>query len=201
VFLATDGLPTCAAGCPRAGGRMRFTGTIITDRLVLRQFSEDDAQAMFDNWASDPQVTRFLTWEPHADVSETRRIIRGWIRQYSMGSMDWCITMKGDGMPIGSITAVQEHPSEGWCELGLCLMAEKWGRGYMTEACRAVIEYIFENTRYMNIQARYDLENEASGKMLERSGMYPVGVLRKRDKYGEERTYQMMAVSRPEYYR
>ncbi|QHK17231.1 GNAT family N-acetyltransferase [Methanomassiliicoccaceae archaeon DOK] len=46
-----------------------------TDRLELRRFEESDAEACFRNWMSDPEVTRFATWEPHRDVMQTRRII------------------------------------------------------------------------------------------------------------------------------
>lgn len=46
---------------------MRHAGTqeIETERLVLRRLTPEDAEMMYQNWANDPQVTKFLRWEPH----------------------------------------------------------------------------------------------------------------------------------------
>ena len=61
---------------------MKNSGTVRleTERLVLRPFAAEDADAMYRNWASDSQVTKFLFWEPHKDVDETRGILEGWIQ-------------------------------------------------------------------------------------------------------------------------
>ena len=57
---------------------MKHCGTqrIETERLLLRRFSIDDADAMFRNWASDPEVTRFLTWPAHSSVEVSRAVCR-----------------------------------------------------------------------------------------------------------------------------
>ena len=58
---------------------MKNSGTVRmeTKRLVLRPYVIEDADAMFRNWANDPQVTKYLTWEPHKDVEETKQILEG----------------------------------------------------------------------------------------------------------------------------
>ncbi|MDR3282815.1 MAG: GNAT family N-acetyltransferase [Candidatus Methanoplasma sp.] len=175
------------------------TRTIRTERLVLRQFSEEDAPVAYDNWMSDPDVTEFLTWSPHRSSYESCRIVRSWIRSYPQGSMDWCITVLPGPEPVGSITAVQDHPDEGYCELGFCIAKKHWNKGLMTEALRAVAEYIFVNTDYMWIQTRYDKENEASGRCQEKAGFKSVGeVLLPNPKDADAmRTYVMMRVDRP----
>lgn len=55
---------------------MQNTGTILleTNRLILRRFRIEDAEPMFKNWASDLDVTEFLTWKPHANVEETKAV-------------------------------------------------------------------------------------------------------------------------------
>ena len=58
------------------------TKTIETDRLILRQFRLEDAEYMFKNWASDPEVSKFLTWPPHKDVELTRTLLETWIEKY-----------------------------------------------------------------------------------------------------------------------
>lgn len=54
------------------------TQTIITQRLTLRRFQVDDAQAMFDTWANDERVTRFLTWVPHESPELTKKLLESW---------------------------------------------------------------------------------------------------------------------------
>ena len=56
---------------------MQHVGTqqLITERLVLRRFSVQDAPAMYTNWASDPQVAKFMTWPPHTSPDDTRQIL------------------------------------------------------------------------------------------------------------------------------
>lgn len=117
------------------------TRRLRTERLELRRFEEDDAEACFKSWMSDPEVTHFATWSPHRDVLQTRRIIGSWVRQYEAGSMDWCITLRSTGEPIGSITAVRDHPDQRYCEIGYCLAQRYWDNGYMTEAVTAVSRY------------------------------------------------------------
>ena len=64
---------------------MRHTGTqtIATERLTLRRFTIEDAENMYYNWASDPEVTKYLTWQPHKSVEETTEILQQWEEDYS----------------------------------------------------------------------------------------------------------------------
>ena len=58
------------------------TQTIVTDRLILRRAVMEDAEPMFRNWASDPEVTKYLTWPPHESVAVTQKILEGWVSEY-----------------------------------------------------------------------------------------------------------------------
>ena len=58
------------------------TQTIETERLVLRRFTLDDADAMYRNWASDSEVTKFLTWPAHGSQEHSREILQSWIPLY-----------------------------------------------------------------------------------------------------------------------
>lgn len=71
------------------------TKTLETDRLILRQFKLEDAESMFNNWASDPEVTRFLTWQVHSDVNATRELLKDWISRYTdLSYYNWIIELK-----------------------------------------------------------------------------------------------------------
>ena len=79
---------------------MNHCGTLRleTKRLILRRLTESDADAIFRNWASDPEVTRFLTWPTHKDVHITRYVLGTWLPLY--GKQDyyhWAITLKENG--------------------------------------------------------------------------------------------------------
>lgn len=174
------------------------TFPIQTTHLYLRQFVISDVQRAYDNWMSDDDVTEFLTWEAHRSREETEKKIGEWIYAYDYGMMDWCITLRRDHDPIGSITAVQDFPEERYCELGYCIAKDQWGKGYMTEALKAVTRYIFRNTNYLWIQARCDSENFGSHRCLEKSNYRLAADLEipSPKRGGEIRTYHMMRIDR-----
>ena len=58
------------------------TPAIETPRLILRQAVREDAEAMFRNWASDPEVTKYLTWPPHVTIDVTRNVLASWMEEY-----------------------------------------------------------------------------------------------------------------------
>ena len=88
---------------------MYLNGTQIleTPRLTLRPFRVEDAEDMFNNWASDPEVTRFLTWPAHKSVDITRMLLEDWTTRYEDKSyFQWAIVLKESESVIGSIAVV-----------------------------------------------------------------------------------------------
>ena len=76
---------------------MNHCGTrqLDTERLVLRRFVTEDAEAMFRNWASDPEVTKYLTWPAHANVDVNRAVLKDWTAAYaSQNDYQWAIVLK-----------------------------------------------------------------------------------------------------------
>ena len=55
--------------------------TIETERLILRRACMEDAELMFANWASDPEVTKFLTWPTHETVEISQWVVESWVRE------------------------------------------------------------------------------------------------------------------------
>lgn len=173
------------------------THHLITERLEMRMFRESDALQAYRNWMSDPEVAHFTSWEAHRSPEESLRVIRSWVAEYPLGSIDWCITLRGSDEPIGGITVVQHHPEKGYCEIGYVLSQRYWDRGYMTEALRAAVNFIFDHTDYEWIQARHDTENEASGRCLEKCNFRVLGMRDLPDpKTGKVRTYRFMGIAR-----
>ena len=63
---------------------MEYLGTkkLETKRLILRRFKIEDAEAMYNNWASNPNVSKYVMWETHKDVNETKELLEEWVRGY-----------------------------------------------------------------------------------------------------------------------
>ena len=155
------------------------TQTIETHRLVLRPFTIDDADDMFSNWASDPEVTRFLTWPPHSSADVTRMVLNSWVSRYGDGGyFQWAIEWKETGTVIGSIAVVKLEEAIESAEIGYCLGRKFWGRGIMPEALRAVMDYLFDTVGLNRITAGHDVNNPKSGRVMEKAGMRKEGVLR-----------------------
>ena len=122
----------------------RGTKVLETERLLLRPFRTEDAEAMFRNWASDPEVTRFLTWPPHASPELTRSLTAQWAEAAGDRRVyQWAIVSKAQGEPIGSLSVVRIDEGTESMELGYCIGKRWWGQGLMTEAVRTVVAYLF----------------------------------------------------------
>lgn len=159
---------------------MNHQGTKIMDtsRLRLRPFEMKDARPMFDNWASDPEVAKYVTWPAHSSVEVTRMLLGEWTAKYENPDYyNWAITTR-EGEPIGNISAVSGSEAIGSVEIGYCLSRAHWGGGIMTEALKAVIGYFVEEIGANRVEARYDVENPASGRVMVKAGMTYEGTLR-----------------------
>ncbi len=161
---------------------MNFSGTqkIETHRLVLRPFRMEDADDMYSNWASDPLVTRYLTWPAHQSADVTRAVLTDWTSRYGDGEyFNWAIECKENGQVIGSIAVVKLDASvTGAAEIGYCVGRAYWGQGIMPEALRAVMDYLFDTVGLSRVWAGHDVRNPNSGRVMEKAGMKFEGVLR-----------------------
>lgn len=161
------------------------TLTLETQRLILRPLRSEDAQAVFDNWASDPEVTKFLTWPTHQSVDVTQRVIDGWVARYCRPDFyQWGIVLKpeafdgSDGQPIGTISTVYGDDCIQMVEIGYCIGRKWWNKGITSEALRAVIAFLFEQVEVNRIEARHDPNNPHSGMVMAHCGMKFEGTLR-----------------------
>ena len=163
---------------------MRHLGTkmLHTCRLTLRPFVMEDAEAMFRNWASDPEVTKFLTWPTHSGVDISRMVLTDWIQEYEKENYyQWAIVPAGLNEPIGSISVVNYSDKIQKCEIGYCIGKSWWNKGYTSEALLAVMRFLFEDVGFRRIEARHDIQNPNSGKVMAKCGMRFEGTLRQSD--------------------
>lgn len=153
---------------------MKHLGTrrIETERLVLRRFTLDDADAMYRNWASDPEVTKFLMWPTHSSVEVTKEVLTDWVASYEKDDRyEWCITKKEDGEPIGSIGVVKVSDRIKMAEIGYCISRDCWHQGITSEAMKAVMTYLLEEVGVERIESRHDPKNPHSGAVMRKCGL------------------------------
>ena len=149
-----------------------------TKRLVLRPFCESDAEEMFQNWASDPTVTKYLTWTPHKSIDETRALLKVWEEESKRANVyHWAITMEGE--LIGDVALVSVNEENESAVTGYCLSRKHWGKGIMTEAYEKVLRYLFEEVGFSRIASSHAVENPASGRVMEKCGLLYEGTFRK----------------------
>lgn len=153
------------------------TQTLHTPRMTLDRFSPEDARAMYDGWASDPQVTRFLTWPPHTSPELTRQLLESWCAQYPKADYyNWAI--RAQGRLIGNISVVEVDERSERVALGYCLSATCWNHGYMTEAAQAVVDFLFREVNAHRVEITHAVKNPGSGAVARKCGLTLEGVRR-----------------------
>ena len=126
---------------------------------------------MFRNWASDPEVTKFLTWPPHENVEVTQNLLARWITEYEKDDYyHWMIVLKEIGEPIGSLLVTTVGRAQS-AHIGYCIGQKWWHKGIMREAVQAVIKYLFEEVGYHRVEAMHDPNNPNSGRVMRKCGM------------------------------
>ena len=82
---------------------------LLTDRLILRKLRKDDADAMFKNWTSDPEVAKYTTWLAHESVDTTKMLVDMWVEEYKNEKTErFVLTIRGNDEPIGMIDNQEE---------------------------------------------------------------------------------------------
>jgi ribosomal-protein-alanine N-acetyltransferase len=152
---------------------------IVTERLVLRKPRMDDASAVFEGWAKYPEVTRFLTWHPHANVEQTEALMKRSIDAWGGDTnFRYLLEIKNSANLAGMIELrLEKEPFK--ISFGYTGAYTQWGKGYMTEASRACIQWALQQPVVYRVYATVDIENIPSQRVLEKAGMQREGLLRK----------------------
>ena len=161
---------------------MRHLGTkvIETGRLVLRPFTLEDAPAMYENWASDDDVTKFLTWPTHGSQEISKMVLEDWISHYGEATFyQWAIVVKGEkDDPIGSISVVEMDDMVGKVQIGYCIGKNWWRQGITSEALKGVMDFLFDQVGAQRVEAKHDANNPNSGRVMKKCGMKYEGTIR-----------------------
>lgn len=174
--------------------------TLYTEHLILRRIAPTDLSDMFE-YASDPEVPRFLPWEPHESTDYTREYLTYLETRLAIGDFfDWAVVERESGKMIGTCGFTRFRYEDDCGEVGYVLNRSVWGKGYAPEALEAVLAFGFNTLMLERIEARFLPENLRSLRVMEKVGMTKEGYLRSAMRIkGEIRTVGICSILRGEY--
>lgn len=157
---------------------MRPPETFATARLTGRLPQVSDAAAIFAAYASDPVVTRFLSWKTYTEIPPLAEWLAGRVESWRTGEgqLTWLLSWRETGEIAGYIGIDLRGNN---VVLGYVLARKFWGRGLMAEAARFLVDWSLEQPVIYRVWAFCDVENPASARVMEKAGMTREGVLRR----------------------
>ncbi|TQM89745.1 GNAT family N-acetyltransferase [Roseinatronobacter monicus] len=155
----------------------RLPDEFETTRYHLRRVREDDAPVIFDSYATDVDVTRFLGWKPHRSIADTYEFLE-------LAAAEWDL---GNGFPV----VVFDHATGGFIGMfhpkvmghkvnyGYVLQKSAWGEGCATEVMRWLVKHALDHPTIYRAEAFCDVDHPASARVMEKAGMEREGILRR----------------------
>jgi ribosomal-protein-alanine N-acetyltransferase len=147
---------------------------IAGPRLLLRPPVLDDAGALFQRVARDPEVTKYLLWTPHPDVATTRRVITEKVN-VADDERTWAIALRHSDDVIGLCSC--RRPVRHSVEIGYCIGRRWWGKGLMSEALGMLMAELEADADVYRVWATCSVDNTRSAHLLERAGLVLEGRL------------------------
>lgn len=145
--------------------------TITLSRFHLRPIQIEDAADMF-SYGSDLEVTKWLTWESHKTVEDAYNSIQNYFLNRPSNNVPQAhaIIDNQTNKMIGTCDICRVDWETKTGEIGYCLHRDFWGLGYITEACKAVIQFGFEYLSLERIEIRHHPDNIGSRRVIEKCG-------------------------------
>ncbi|MEG2892264.1 MAG: GNAT family N-acetyltransferase [Clostridium sp.] len=142
---------------------------LSTERLILRQWREDDYLDLYE-YAKSELVGPRVGWMPHRNEDESKEIIKMLIKDGA-----YAIVLRGENKVIGSIGVHNKVPNGvekkgNQREIGYCLNPKYWGNGYMPEATGEVVKYCFNELDLDETWIGHNIYNTNSQRVIEKCG-------------------------------
>ena len=171
-----------------------------TERLILRKVTEKDIEDMY-LYGSDEEVSKYVTWNTHETIADTKGFVEFVLNKYENKQVSpWGIEYKVNGKFIGTIDFVWWQPDHKIAEIGYVISKDYWGKGLTTEVAKELVKFGFEEMDLVRVQARCDVENIASARVMEKAGMTFEGIIRKGIFVkGEHRDLKMYSILKEEF--
>jgi RimJ/RimL family protein N-acetyltransferase len=151
---------------------------LLTPRLSLRRRRTGYLDALWPGVeSSERELGRFLAWAVEPDRAESYAFFEAMEREWDRGTA-WGFTIFLEGTPIGDIGLAGYKPLVQACEVGYWIQTDQSGKGYMTEACSAVVDFGFEMVGLHRIELHASPDNIGSMRVAEKIGFFREGLLR-----------------------
>lgn len=146
-----------------------------TQNLILRRFRREDAECFFARVGGNEKVSRYMLWQPHKSLQESKESIEKILSRYEGdNAYTWGIALRSDDSIIGRIDLLRFDEKESSCSFAYMIGDEFWGQGFGTEALKAVLQFAFEKMEMQTVIADHMSENVASGIVMKKAGMHYV---------------------------
>ena len=155
---------------------------ILTERLLLREYTETDWPAVLE-YQRDPRYLRFNSWNDRTE-EQVRAFVQAFVdaqREQPRKRFAFAVTLKANGQLIGNCNIRKNRPEDRVAEMGYEIAPLYWGKGYATEAARAIVELGFGPLDLHRVSAWCIAENTGSSRVLEKLGMRLEGRLREQE--------------------
>lgn len=171
-----------------------------TERLLLRKLSLCDADDIFE-YAHVPEVTEYVIWNPHNTKQDSIDFVKFTEDQFRQNQeIAWGIELKAEKKIIGTIGLLKWHNLHRCGETGYCISKNYWGKGIVTEALKAVIDFSFRTLNLNRVEAHCEEENIGSWKVMQKAGMTFEGILREKVCIkGKFRSMKVYSILKNEY--
>jgi ribosomal-protein-alanine N-acetyltransferase len=181
----------------------RIIASLETERLKLRQPTMADAEAIYNGWASDPEVTKQISWNTHQSLEDTQIYLAKMIDRLRTEEdcYKWVMQLKESGQIIGTVEVVSVNRRINSAVIGFCMSQVYWNQGYMTEATQAMIKFLFAELKLNRLEACCFVENKGSAAVLVKCGLHLEGIKRQsgRDHDGNLRDMAWYALLKEEW--
>jgi RimJ/RimL family protein N-acetyltransferase len=151
--------------------------TFHTGRLDLRPVGLADAEPIFDSYARDADVTRFMMWRPHGSRSDTDSYVARCVATHPDVARTYVLVGHEDAQVRGAFEL--RRPSPHRLDFGYVLARAWWGKGLMTEVLTEVAAWAIREPLVFRIGAVCDVENIGSARVMEKAGLAREGLLRR----------------------
>ena len=154
-----------------------FPDCFATDRMHLRPIVMADAEPILQAYATDPAVTRFLTWRPHRGIEDTQAYIAYCLAAPADQSRTYILLGKTNDGVRGAIELRRTGPNR--MGFGYVLARRWWGQGLATEMLSVLVNWGLSQPEIFRVGDVCDVDNAASARVMEKAGLLREGLLRR----------------------
>ena len=166
-----------------------------TARLILRKVTIDDLDDLFDNWGSDVNTTKFLTFKTHSSKEDTMKFINNWINKYDKGGLEWALELKENHQIVGMISADKSYKYK-CVEVGYSISSKYWNKGLITEALNEIVNYLLNECDFNIVEAVIPSSNIGSIRVAEKCGLVLEATLKNRYMDKENNLHNLLIYSK-----